>query len=129
MKSKLKTSSMPRLFKVSTTLARLALCTSGIVVGSKSLTLYSLKHFPGPVLPDRPARCSAEAFEMGVSRSDSIPVFGLYELILQYPGSTTYLIPSMVNDVSAILVARTTFRVPLGAGSNTFACSSVGRFE
>ncbi|MCI90618.1 hypothetical protein A2U01_0111912, partial [Trifolium medium] len=34
-------------------------------------------HLPGPVLPDRPALCIAEAFEMGVTGKDSIPFLGL----------------------------------------------------
>ena len=36
--------------------------------------------------------------------------------------------PSIVKDVSAILVAKTTFLAPLGVFSNIFACCSEGRF-
>lgn len=35
---------------------------------------------------------------------------------------------SMVSDVSAMLVARTTLRAPGGVGMNIFACMSLGRF-
>lgn len=41
------------------------------------------------------------------------------------PGSTTYTIPSIVNDVSAMLVAITTLRAPGGVGSNILDCISV----
>jgi hypothetical protein len=41
----------------------------------------------------------------------------------------TYLIPGMVRDVSATLVATTTKRVPAGGGSNTFICFSEGSKE
>ena len=64
---------------------------------------------PGRVLPARPARCLAEAREMGETRRDSMRRRGLYTFCLERPGSTTYTIPSMVSDVSAILVAMTTF--------------------
>ena len=36
---------------------------------------------------------------------------------------------SIVNEVSAILVAITTFLAPLGVGSNIFAYKSVGKLE
>jgi len=36
------------------------------------------------------------------------------------PVSTTYLTPGIVIDVSAIFVARITFRFPRGAEMNTF---------
>jgi hypothetical protein len=45
------------------------------------------------------------------------------------PQSMTYLIPGIVKDVSATLVATTTRRVPVGGGSNTFICFSVGSKE
>jgi hypothetical protein len=45
------------------------------------------------------------------------------------PQSMTYLIPGIVRDVSATLVATTTRRVPAGGGSNTFICFSVGSKE
>jgi hypothetical protein len=45
------------------------------------------------------------------------------------PQSMTYRIPGMVRDVSATLVATTTKRVPVGGGSNTFICFSVGNNE
>ena len=36
--------------------------------------------------------------------------------------------PSIVIDVSAMFVARTTFRAPSGVGSKILACISLGRF-
>ena len=83
--------------------------------------MYRRKHFLGSVRPDLPALWFAEAFEIGLISRDSIHVRGLYDLILQKPGSITYFIPSMVNEVYAILVARTTLRAPSGVGSNILA--------
>ena len=64
----------------------------------------------------------------GTTCSDSMPVFGLKLLIFWKPGSITNLMPSIVRLVSAMFVASTTFLQPCGVGSNTLACSSVGRF-
>jgi len=49
---------------------------------------------------------------------------GLYSFCFAKPGSTTYLMPSMVNDVSAMLVASTTLRAPGGVFSKILACST-----
>ena len=46
--------------------------------------MYSRKHLPGAT-----ARWLAEALVMGVTMSDSMPVFGLYEFCLAKPGSMT----------------------------------------
>ncbi len=59
---------------------------------------------PGRVRPARPARCCALAFDIGVTRSDSTRIRGLYTFCLEKPGSITRTTPSIVNDVSAILV-------------------------
>jgi len=53
---------------------------------------------------------------MGVTIKLSIPVRGLYEVYLANPQSITYMIPSIVSEVSAIFVANTTFRLPFGVG-------------
>uniref|UniRef100_A0A915KKV5 Uncharacterized protein n=1 Tax=Romanomermis culicivorax TaxID=13658 RepID=A0A915KKV5_ROMCU len=42
----------------------------------------------------------------------SIPIRGLKTFNLQYPGSTTKRMPSIVNEVSAIFVATTHFLIP-----------------
>ena len=59
---------------------------------------------------------------------DSIPVRGLKVVYLENPASITYIILSIVSEVSAILVAITTFRAPFGVGSKILACRSVGKF-
>lgn len=43
----------------------------------------------------------------------------IYDFSLQNPVSITYLIPGMVIDVSAILVARMHLRLLGGVGKNT----------
>ena len=57
--------------------------------------------------------------DTGVMMRDSIPVLALYEFCLLKPGSMTYMMLSMVKEVSAMLVAKTTLRAPGGVGSNT----------
>lgn len=54
--------------------------------------------------------CRAWDFDVGTTTNDSIPLLGSYVLALTNPGSTTYLIPGIVTDVSAILVASITFK-------------------
>ena len=49
--------------------------------------------------------------------------------ILQYPESTTYMMPSRVSDVSAMLVATTHLRRPPGAFWKILACRSEGNWE
>jgi len=49
------------------------------------------------------------------------------EFTLTKPESITYLIPSMVTDASAMLVAKITFLVSLGGGSKINCCSSGGK--
>ena len=44
----------------------------------------------------------APACDTGVTMSEATPVRGLYEFCLQKPVSTTYRIPSIVSEVSAI---------------------------
>ena len=56
---------IPIAFNIRTVDARFVLWISGTVVGNISFlnasSVYNLKHFPGPVLPARPALCLAEA--------------------------------------------------------------------
>lgn len=58
---------------------------------------------------------------------DSIPVLGLYEVCFPKPLSITYIIPSIVKEVSAMLVAKITFLLPGGQGSKILACKSDGK--
>lgn len=74
--------------------------------------------------------------EMGETRRDSTRMRGLYTFCLAKPGSITYTIPSMVRDVSAMLVDTTIFRpagppgrVGGGAGSKISCCCFGGRVE
>lgn len=91
--------------------------------------MYNRKHFPGCVRPARPARCLAAACEMGVTRSDSIRVLGSNTFCLQKPVSTTYTMPLIVTDVSAMFVLITTFREEWGVGSNAACCCAGGSEE
>lgn len=71
---------------------------------------------PGDTLPALPALWLAEALLIGVTIRLSIPVLGLYAVCLTKPQSMTNTILSMVKDVSAMLVASTTFLAFLGVG-------------
>ena len=77
------------------------------------------------VRPARPARCSAEAFEIGDSSSRSSPVRSSNRSTRARPLSTTLVTPSIVSDVSATFVARITLR--RSAGCSTASCCSAGR--
>lgn len=72
---------------------------------------------------------------MGDTSRDSTLSLGLKTFYLANPGSITYVIPSIVRDVSAILVAITILRpgIPLrlggGAASKIFYCRLGGRVE
>ena len=65
---------------------------------------------PSDVRPHRPLRWSAEAWEIGSIGSRWTLVRWLYREIRAVPGSTTYLMPGTVSEVSATLVASTTRR-------------------
>ena len=56
--------------------------------------------------------------------NDSMHRVALYALALTIPLSMTYRTPGMVTDVSAMLVAKITFRVSLGTSLNACTCSS-----
>eukprot|EP00438_Fugacium_kawagutii_P026864 Skav221160 [mRNA] locus=scaffold85:148155:154619:+ [translate_table: standard] len=139
-KSKWTKSSMPSFFRVSTTTPRLDLRISGYVCSVSSVvnafSVYKRKHFPGRVRPARPARCAAEALDTGETSKDSTRIRGLYTFCFAKPGSTTYTMPSMVMEVSAMFVATTTFlpgaapgNLGPGAGSKIFCCSWGGNEE
>lgn len=75
-------SSIPSFFNCNTTLPRLDRKISGYVLSCISFlyafSVYNLKHFPGLVLPARPALCCAEALLIGDTRRDSTRILGLY---------------------------------------------------
>jgi hypothetical protein len=65
---------------------------------------------------------------MGETSSDSTRIRGLYTFCLAKPGSTTYTTPSIVSEVSAILVETTHLRLP-GVSSKTSRCFCGGKLE
>ena len=67
---------------------------------------------PGAVRPARPARCSADACEIGTSSSRGKPVAGETRICRACPESITAVTPSIVSEVSATFVARMIFRCP-----------------
>eukprot|EP00982_Pelagococcus_subviridis_P004021 29026-Pelagococcus_subviridis.AAC.7 len=93
MKSKFRRSLIPIAFIVSVVVPRFERWISGTDVPSISFlyadSVYSRKHFPGPVLPARPARCLALACEMGATTRESMPILGLNTFCFANPGSTT----------------------------------------
>ena len=89
---------------------------------SKSSSLYSRMQMPSDVRPHRPLRWSAEAREIRSMGSRWTLVRWLYREIRAVPGSTTYLMPGTVSEVSATLVASTTR--DRRCGWNTRCCSA-----
>ena len=85
----------------------------------------SRTHSPGCVRPARPARWSADALEIGTSRSRSSPTPGSNSICRAVPVSTTAVTPSTVTDVSATFVASTTFR--RASFCKARSCTSGGR--
>src|SRR5438034_8146375 len=69
----------------------------------------------------------AADLDIGFTRSESRPSRVRNCFILAFPQSTTYRTPETVTDVSAMLVARMTFRVLGGAGRKTRCCTACGR--
>lgn len=96
-----------------------------------AFSVYNRKHFPGLVLPARPALCCADALLIGDTSRDSTLILGLYTFCFANPGSITKTTPSMVRDVSAIFVDTTTLRpiAPFGlfgGGSSKMRCCRLG---
>ena len=81
MKSKCIRSLIPSDLSIRTTFPRFVRWISGTVFASSSFwklhAVYRRKHLPGAVRPARPARCNADAWLVGVTIRDSIPVRGL----------------------------------------------------
>ncbi len=89
---------------------------------SKSSSLYSRMQMPSLVRPQRPLRWFALACDTDSMGRCCTFVRWLYREIRAVPGSTTYLIPGTVSEVSATLVAST-IRRP-GCDWNTRCCSA-----
>lgn len=121
---------MPSFFRYRTTAQRLLLWISGKVFSLRSLVkdlrVNKRKHLPGWVRPALPALCLALALLIGLTSRLSTLYRGLYTFYFDRPGSTTNTMPSMVSEVSAILVAKIILRsgAPLivGAGSKILFC-------
>ena len=75
----LSTQGQPDVFNLHrlTVVPRLVRWISGTAVPSISFlyadSVYSRKHFPGPVRPARPILCRADACDIGATTSESIP--------------------------------------------------------
>lgn len=82
-------------------------------------------HTPGITRPARPFRCIALARDTHTSSSDSIFRLESKRFSFINPQSITKTQSSIVTEVSAMLVVRTIFRLPGGAGRNTAVCSSL----
>ena len=74
---------------------------------AKSSSEYSRMQIPSATRPQRPARCPADACEIGSIGSRWTLVRGEYREIRAVPGSMTYRMPGTVRDVSATLVDNT----------------------
>ena len=70
-----------------------------------------------------PARCRAPASETRTVSRRERPLAGSKRLSRERPASTTRRMPSMVREVSAMAVARTTLRSPAAAGAMAASCS------
>ena len=92
---------------------RLCVCSSS----------HSRKQTPGSVRPARPRRWSAAARDTRTVSSRVTPASGSKRGTRARPLSMTARTPSMVIDVSAIEVARTTLRWPLDAGASARSCA------
>lgn len=71
----------------------------------------------------QPCRCSP-TLEMGETKRDSTLIRGLYTFCLAKPGSMTYTMPSMVSEVSAMLVETTILRPAMPFLPAAGACST-----
>ncbi|CAB4636656.1 unannotated protein [freshwater metagenome] len=95
-------------------------------LASNSSSEYKRITTPGLVLPARPARWLALAFEIASIGRRCTFALGLYREILAVPASITYLMFGIVNEVSATLVARIIllFRPTILLVSKTRCCSA-----
>ena len=81
---------------------------------------------PGAVRPERPRLCFAAACETHVSASTDRPRCESQHISFARPVSTDDL-TSIVTDVSAMLVATTILRTPLGGRSKILRWSLLER--
>lgn len=72
---------------------------------------------------------NGSTLEIGDTRRDSTLILGLYTFCLANPGSITNTIPSIVNDVSAMLVETTIFLPGGPPGSPIGACQRHNAFQ
>lgn len=96
-------------------------------ISSQNFSLYRRRHFPSWVRPARPFLWIACTLLMGTVTKESILVLGLKFFCFTKPQSMTNPILSIVNEVSAMLVQKTTFLMPSGVFSNTLAWSQLER--
>ena len=100
------------------TSARLALRISGSVNSGRVWKSSSEKRrmqTPFSTRPHLPLRCSALLWDMAVTGREVVLDRGVYRDMRASPVSMTYLMPGMVMDVSAILVAISIFLAAVGA--------------
>ena len=118
-KVRLRGSATPQAAQSSTRPVKSASRISGGAKAS-SAAVCSARHrrraMPGSVRPARPARWSTAARAARTVSSRVRPVDGSNFGSRARPLSMTTRTPSMVMDVSAMDVARTTLRLPCGAG-------------
>mmetsp|Transcript_15606 Transcript_15606/g.56059 ORF Transcript_15606/g.56059 Transcript_15606/m.56059 type:complete len:204 (+) Transcript_15606:742-1353(+) len=82
---------------------------------------------PGRTRPARPRRCFAAAWETITSSSELIRRSASYRSSFTRPVSMTHVTSSIVMDVSATFVDRTTLHTPGGGRKKTLRWSSGGR--
>ena len=117
----------PKAARSSTSGVRSATMISGVRRGGRcscSGRVHRRMHRPGAVRPARPARCSAASLDTGTVTRRCMPVRGSKRGSRESPPSITVWTPSMVIDVSAMAVARTTLRRPAGEGAMALSWAS-----
>ena len=106
---KVVTFSIPSDFSLKTRVSKAIFWIYGVFPSWKlflCFSEYSRKQKPSFVLPALPALCFAEDLLIPFNFNEDIFVFWSKTISLSSPGSTTTLTPSIVMEVSAILVAK-----------------------
>mmetsp|Transcript_29918 Transcript_29918/g.97480 ORF Transcript_29918/g.97480 Transcript_29918/m.97480 type:complete len:277 (+) Transcript_29918:832-1662(+) len=93
------------------------------------IELKRWKQYPSRTRPARPRRCRALARLTHVVTSEDNRPFGSYCVSRTRPVSMTNTTSSMVMEVSAMLVDKTTLRTPSGGVANARCCSSLESVE
>mmetsp|Transcript_28681 Transcript_28681/g.61166 ORF Transcript_28681/g.61166 Transcript_28681/m.61166 type:complete len:218 (+) Transcript_28681:1372-2025(+) len=108
-------------------------CTSGACAANVIFSCRCLVNkwtaTPSRTRPARPLRCRAFDRATKQSSRDDMRLSGSYRFSFMRPVSTTKATSSIVMAVSAIFVASTTLRTPLGGRVKTRRCSSGGMVE